>query len=1197
MKTFKKVICVILSVLMAMSCFSAAAFAADAENEPQFTDSFKYYTDKADSYGTDKLLDLADALLKELNFKKEVDLSVAKITIDLTSVNGLCDTIDLIQSLWDLLDSETIVGDLWELNLDVWKSGMSRGNQDETIIKELLEFLGTSEKKKVLEGLKYVEVDHTNAQVIAGLLDGSADLGLLNNFFSIEDILGEGGIEAMLKEMLLDDDYEAYKNDVDGFVYSKIDELAAEYLPGFTMDENSTVEDLICLVFDLVFEQYIAPALKKISIDLSANENEQLRALAGVVNLNGSTYNFDNVNFSSDASFLSQINNIVGKIFTQIVPGCSWIEGDYTKISANIEGACKYIGKTTGIIPDADTMDLDGIVKAVIAIVVQNVDFGSYDDGVTECKTIEDMLKVVLVNASDELGIGVTYDENDTYLVVLGDIVAYYAYNLIDLEDTSGKDYQAGGGKDIFTVVNYIANYFLFDKGVADLLGLSVKKTNSIFAKADKLLDYFGANKSTNFDTETFILGNGSDKKGLLNSIFSLDIQNVIEITAVPALNAAGDVSLVEFLYKSVQYFANNWAGKTVLPAYQSGKAFTNALSNKNIGNMISALLSVINARSDELITLIATAMSVVSSYKVTALIYAVIDFVKNDSAEAIDKVKEEIGDLGGLFDTVKGFLESNVGTLDKIKPYIDVIAETNPNSYAVTEVKLEDFHCNGEKATPTAVVKVGTKTLVQGKDYVVKTDASEIGAQTATIEGIGYYEGSFTVPFNIVLGKVSEVKAERTSSEITLTWQPVVSADSYNVYMLKGDKYVSVQSSAETTYKAENLEPGTDYSFKIEAVSTVHGVGEAAIFDSFTRPEAVDSKTVKATSTDTTITLKWTAPEGATGYRIDRLSGGSWKKVAVVTKTTATIKKLNEYTEYTFRIRSYARDKDGDLVYGDNSEMFTAKTKVADITKLKATTTSNSITLSWNKADNVKGYQIQQKKGSKWSTVTTIKKASTTSYKISKLSAGKKYQFRVRAYNGKSYGEWETITVYTNLVKAKNLKISKVTTSSVTLKWDKVSGADGYVVYRYKSGEWVKAATVSKNTAKISKLSAGKTYKFMVKAYKKSSGTTVYGESSSTLSAKTALGKVKDLKASSRKRSSITLKWDKVTGATGYQVYRYNGSKWVKIATVKSNSYTNSDLKRNTQYQYKVRAYGTVNGKTSYGSYSSTLKAKTTIF
>ena len=92
------------------------------------------------------------------------------------------------------------------------------------------------------------------------------------------------------------------------------------------------------------------------------------------------------------------------------------------------------------------------------------------------------------------------------------------------------------------------------------------------------------------------------------------------------------------------------------------------------------------------------------------------------------------------------------------------------------------------------------------------------------------------------------------------------------------------------------------------------------------------------------------------------------------------------------------------------------------------------------------------------------------------------------------------------------------------------------------------------------------------------------------------AVGKVTGLKASAVSHNKISLSWKKVSGVSGYQVYRYEKSKkkYVLHKTVTKNSYKNTGLKDDTQYSYKVRAYKTQDGKKYYGSFSSVKKCKT---
>ena len=82
----------------------------------------------------------------------------------------------------------------------------------------------------------------------------------------------------------------------------------------------------------------------------------------------------------------------------------------------------------------------------------------------------------------------------------------------------------------------------------------------------------------------------------------------------------------------------------------------------------------------------------------------------------------------------------------------------------------------------------------------------------------------------------------------------------------------------------------------------------------------------------------------------------------------------------------------------------------------------------------------------------------------------------------------------------------------------------------------------------------------------------------------------ISSLKKSGKK---ATLKWKKVSGASGYQIYMKTGSgKYKLVKTIKKGTTvkcTKTKLKKGSKYTFKVRAYKTVNGKKVYGAYSKT--------
>ena len=177
--------------------------------------------------------------------------------------------------------------------------------------------------------------------------------------------------------------------------------------------------------------------------------------------------------------------------------------------------------------------------------------------------------------------------------------------------------------------------------------------------------------------------------------------------------------------------------------------------------------------------------------------------------------------------------------------------------------------------------------------------------------------------------------------------------------------------------------------------------------------------------------------------------------------------------------------------------------------------------------------------------------------------------------------------------------KTSKITStesdSAVKLTWNKVKGATGYRVYLYntKTKKYEKAGDTTGTSYTVKKLKSGTTYKLAVKAYTKV-GKKVYWASSYTeitTATKPAAPAVKT-KAGSKK---VTLSWEKVRGATGYQIYMMNSEgKFEKIATTKELKYVKTGLKKGSTYSFRVRAYKKLDSKTLYSSYKTyTVKAK----
>ena len=178
---------------------------------------------------------------------------------------------------------------------------------------------------------------------------------------------------------------------------------------------------------------------------------------------------------------------------------------------------------------------------------------------------------------------------------------------------------------------------------------------------------------------------------------------------------------------------------------------------------------------------------------------------------------------------------------------------------------------------------------------------------------------------------------------------------------------------------------------------------------------------------------------------------------------------------------------------------------------------------------------------------------------------------------------------------------ISKVTSKgykSLKITWKKVSGAAGYEVYRAASQKGTYKLVSTRNGGNNvsytnGKLKTGKKYFYKVRAFGTVNGKKLYSPYSAVKSGKPVPATVKVTAVKNLSGNRIQLKWKKVKGANGYQIYRATkkNGKYKNIKTIKKGStlkFVDSGLTKNKTYYYKIRAYRTVNKTKVLGTFSN---------
>lgn len=371
----------------------------------------------------------------------------------------------------------------------------------------------------------------------------------------------------------------------------------------------------------------------------------------------------------------------------------------------------------------------------------------------------------------------------------------------------------------------------------------------------------------------------------------------------------------------------------------------------------------------------------------------------------------------------------------------------------------------------------------------------------------------------------------------------------------------------------------------------------KSQIPEKLTPPASVTNCAARHTTT-TEIFINWDEVEGADGYITKQYKGGKWVQINDSEYPAVDLYDLKPDTVYTLRIRAYKTQK-GIYAYSDYVRFAarTSKLVVKNVTNFKVkSATTNSVTLQWDKCEGEVGYFVERYMYGSWCNIAELP-VDTTSYTEKDLINGTTYSFRIRAYR---YGDavltglYSNVAATTTLANVTGFAKSSSTDSSITVKWNRNSCATGYVLEQYTGGKWVQLTKTASNTNTsytVKNLKASTTYTFRIKTYK-----TVNGKTTETayirLAAGTSAPSVTNVTGFAKKsvtKTTATLKWNKNTTATGYIVEQYKGGKWTQIAKITSNSTltcTAKELKANTTYTFRIRAYKTSGSSTKYSDY-----------
>lgn len=334
--------------------------------------------------------------------------------------------------------------------------------------------------------------------------------------------------------------------------------------------------------------------------------------------------------------------------------------------------------------------------------------------------------------------------------------------------------------------------------------------------------------------------------------------------------------------------------------------------------------------------------------------------------------------------------------------------------------------------------------------------------------------------------------------------------------------------------------------------------------------------------------------------------------KIPTVTITTTTGKKLVKNVDFITQYTNNVNKGKASVLITGIGDYAGEVVKTFNITARDIKTINPKLSLEYDSID----YDGNEKTPAVTNLTGTISYVSGGKTQTKQVTLVKDKDFTVSYKNNTKPGT-ATVTVTgignyagtltkTFKINAKETKVDKVTgftsqettTSSIKLAWNKVD-CDGYEITRYStaSKKYVKIADIN-NADTTTYTDSGRTsgcyYKYKIRAYKVVDGVKVYSEESNIVKA-TAKPQAPALKAGNIDSDSISMSWNAIGRASGYEVYRKdaNSEDYKLVKDLNATTYTDKGLAKGTEYSYKVKSYRVVDGVKVYSGDSNSISDK----
>ncbi len=446
----------------------------------------------------------------------------------------------------------------------------------------------------------------------------------------------------------------------------------------------------------------------------------------------------------------------------------------------------------------------------------------------------------------------------------------------------------------------------------------------------------------------------------------------------------------------------------------------------------------------------------------------------------------------GAALGIVAGVVRGDEVAVEASDGQIDLSA---PGNVTITIAKAT---YTGTQCTPKVTVVSCGKTLVQNTDYVLwYYENTKAGEASIKIAGKGKYYGVVTKAFTIEPYNFSGKLQISDIPDVTFDGtelKPVVSVFLDGVKLKFGSDYlltysdnISIGIGKVTVKGINNYKGAQSKTFTIQAPNAPSAPAEAA------------ARSISYNS----VILNWEEVDGVDGYQVvySKSLNGKYESLGTLTDNQKLIPKLQTGTRYYFKVRSYVKLSDGSMLFGNFSKVFAGVPMVSPPTDIDASPIEpTKVGISWRATAGLTYVEVWRthKADAEQKDYVLLGIYNARDEKsVSKcLTPNKTYYYKLRGYrvreDGKriysSYSPVVSATPSVRLGAPKNPHVIKCTTTSITLTWNTVPGANiMYEVWRLSSKDNTPGVCLGRyNTIeKVStNLKPGTTYYYRIRCY-----------------------------------------------------------------------------------------------------------------